>query len=323
VFNYDTLTTGVYKAWYALFSLPAASQLASLLVLIAFVALAIEQTTRARMRFAPVHGAGAVQRIRLSGWRAVVAVLACATVFAAAFGVPLLQLLLWTVDAHGHDFDVRYLGYLWHSLFLASVAAISVCALAVLLGYASRRDTAPAAKVAVRIATLGYSVPGAVLAVGIFSAFAWVDGHLPNWFRAMLDARPGALLQGSLVAMTAAYVVRFLAVGFGPVDSALHRVTRNIEEAAVSLGHAGWSLLTRVHLPMLRGALATGAILVFVDVMKEMPITLMTRPFGWDTLAVRIFELTSEGQWQQAALPSVVLVAAGILPVARLARRAD
>lgn len=323
VFNYDTLTTAVYKAWYALFSLPAASQLASLLVLIAFLALAIEQATRAKMRFTPAHAAGAAQRIRLSGSQAWFALVACALVFAAGFAVPVLQLVIWLLQPGGGDIDLRYLAFLWHSLILAGIAAFSVCALAVLLGYAGRRDSSAAAKVAVRVATLGYAVPGAVLAVGIFSSFAWIDASLPGWLHAMLDTQPGALLQGSVAAMIAAYVIRFLAVGFGPVDSALSRITRNIEEAAVSLGHTGWKLLTRVHLPMLRGGLSTGAILVFVDVMKEMPITLMTRPFGWDTLAVRIFELTSEGQWQQAALPSVVLVAAGILPLIRLARGAD
>lgn len=321
-FNYDTLTTGVYKAWYALFSLPAASQVASLLVLVAFLVLALEQTTRARTLFTPAHGSGPGQRVRLSGWQAWCATAACGVVLLAAFGLPLFQLVLWTATYGAQDFDVRYLGYVWHSVLLASVAALTVCALAVGLAFAGRRDTRPAARLAVRIATLGYAVPGAVLAVGIFMAFGWVDALLPLWLRTLTGAQPGALLQGSVVAMILAYVVRFLAVGFGPIDSAFHRVTRNVEEAAISLGASGWRLLARVHLPMLRGGLATGAILVFVDVMKEMPITLMSRPFGWDTLAVRIFELTSEGQWQQAALPAVVLVATGILPVMRLARQA-
>jgi iron(III) transport system permease protein len=133
----------------------------------------------------------------------------------------------------------------------------------------------------------------------------------------------GALIQGSLWAMLLAYLIRFLAVGFGPVDSASHRITRNMEEAAISLGQSGWRLMSRVHLPMLRHGIAGCMVLVFVDVMKEMPITLMTRPFGWDTLAVRIFELTSEGQWQHAALPAVVLVAVGALPLMRLNRASD
>ncbi len=322
-FNYDTLTTAVYKAWYGLFSLPAASQIASLLVLVAFAALAIEQTTRARMQFTAPQAAGAGGRIRLRGRQAGWASVVCSLVFALAFSVPLLQLIAWLAIQGVRDFDDRYLGYLWHTVLLASVAAVCICTLALLLGYANRRDAGAAARVAMRVATLGYAVPGAVLAVGIFASFAWIDAHLPGWLRTTLGVHSGAMLQGSVLAMILAYVIRFLAVGFGPVDGALHRITRNIEEAAVSLRHTGWRLLTRIHLPMLRGGLATGAILVFVDVMKEMPITLMTRPFGWDTLAVRIFELTSEGQWQQAALPSVVLVAAGILPAIRLARRAD
>jgi iron(III) transport system permease protein len=320
-FNYDTLTTAVYKAWYGLFSLPAASQLASLLVVIAFVALAVEQATRRNMRFTHAHGSGANERMRLSGWHAWLASTACALVFAAGFAVPVLQLALW-IARSGFDIDARYLASLWRSLALAGLAALSVCALAVLLGYAGRRDRSAAARAAIRIATLGYAVPGAVLAVGIFSLLARVDASLSSWLGAIHGMQSGALLQGSVAAMIAAYVIRFLAVGFAPVDSALNRITRNMEEAAVSLGHTGWKLLSQLHLPLLRGGLSIGAILVFVDVMKEMPITLMTRPFGWDTLAVRIFELTSEGQWQQAALPSLALVAAGILPVIQLARAA-
>jgi iron(III) transport system permease protein len=150
-----------------------------------------------------------------------------------------------------------------------------------------------------------------------------LDRAIPASLRDFLGIAPGTLLQGSVTAMLAAYMIRFLAVGFSPLESALHRVTRSIDEAATALGQSGVRLLYRVHLPMLRGGLATAALLVFVDVLKEMPITLMTRPFGWDTLAIRIFELTSEGQWERAALPALVLVLAGVLPVIQLTRASE
>jgi len=140
-----------------------------------------------------------------------------------------------------------------------------------------------------------------------------------EWFH----VETGLLIQGTLAAMLIAYMTRFLAVSHSPIDSAMQRITGHIDEAAMALGLSGWSILRRVHLPMLKGGLFTAATMVFVDVMKEMPITLMTRPFGWDTLAVRIFEMTSEGQWEQAALPAVTLVLAGLFPILFFMQQTD
>jgi iron(III) transport system permease protein len=166
-------------------------------------------------------------------------------------------------------------------------------------------------------------LPGAVLAVGIFIPLAWLDNWLGEMAMEWFHMETGLLIQGTLAAMLIAYMTRFLAVSHSPIDSAMQRITKSIDEAAMGLGLSGWSILRRVHLPMLKGGLFTAATLVFVDVMKEMPITLMTRPFGWDTLAVRIFEMTSEGQWEHAALPAVALVLAGLLPILFFMRQTD
>jgi iron(III) transport system permease protein len=160
-----------------------------------------------------------------------------------------------------------------------------------------------------------------VLAVGLFIPVAWLDNWLIETGRAWFGFEGYEVLKGTLLVMLLAYLVRFLAVGFGPIDSGLHRITRNIDEAARNLGTGAAGLLTRVHLPMLRASLLTAAALAFVDIMKEMPITLMTRPFGWDTLAVRVFEMTSEGEWERAALPSLAIVIAGIIPIILLSWR--
>ena len=323
VFNYDTLTTGVYKAWYGLFSITAASQVASILILIALAVMLVEQQTRLRMRFSAAHAGGESPRIALAGWHKTGALAACTIVFGIGFVVPAAQLSTWIFNATSTDFDSRYLEYLWHSLALGVLAALCVTTTALLLNYSGRRQPDRMTRVTLKLANIGYAVPGAVLAVGIFVSFTWLDRVIPPPLRDFLGVAPGALLQGSVMAMLTAYLIRFLAVGFGPLESALHRVTRNIDEAATALGQGGFRLLYRVHLPMLRGGLATAAVLVFVDVLKEMPITLMTRPFGWDTLAVRIFELTSEGQWERAALPALVLVLAGVLPVIQLTRDSE
>ena len=195
--------------------------------------------------------------------------------------------------------------------------------IALLLAYGGRRCTDSPTRLAVRAATLGYALPGAVLAVGIFIPIAWLDNALVAAGEHLLGIKPGLLIQGTLFAMLVAYMARFMAVGFNPIESAMQRITRSLDEASMSLGLTPGRTLLRVHLPILRGGIVTGAMLVFVDVMKEMPITLMTRPFGWDTLAVRIFEMTSEGDWERAALPSLTLVLAGLLPLALLTRHAE
>ena len=189
--------------------------------------------------------------------------------------------------------------------------------------YSVRRHPDMVSRIAVRIATIGYALPGVVLAVGIYIPLAWVD----NWFSQMamqlFSIETGFLFQGTFVVMLIAYMTRFMAVGYNPIDSAMQRVTFSIDEASMGLGVSGWGMLQKVHLPILKGGIFTAATLVFVDVMKEMPITLMTRPFGWDTLSVRIFEMTSEGEWEQAALPAVVLVLTGLIPIIMLTRQAE
>ncbi len=324
VFNYDTFTTGIYKAWYSLFSLPAAAQLASLLVLIVFVVLVLEQRMRAGMRYSQAgRGAQARERIRLGRVQRWAAAAYCGAVFAAAFAVPVGQLVLWAKDVAARDLDGRYLGYLGHSLLLAALAAALVGLCALLLAYARRRHADPVMALVVRFSTLGYAVPGAVLAIGIYLPIAWIDNAYIGVMREGFGLEAGPLLQGTLVAMLAAYLVRFLAVAHEPLSAALQRITPNMDEAARSFGLGTRQVLARVHLPLLRGGAATALILVFVDVLKEMPITLMTRPFGWDTLATRIFEMTSEGEWERAALPAMAVLLAGLIPVILLTRQTE
>jgi iron(III) transport system permease protein len=224
---------------------------------------------------------------------------------------------------HAQDLDARYFEFLWHSLALGALAALITAAVALTLSYASRHSRGGHTHVLTRVATLGYALPGPVLAVGTYIPIAWMDNQMAEWARRVFGVDAGHLLQGTLLTMLVAYTVRFLAVSFNPIDGNMQRITRSVDDAARSLGVAGLKMLQRVHIPILRGGLMTGMLLVFVDVMKEMPITLMTRPFGWDTLAIQIFEMTSEGQWERAALPAVALVVAGLAPIALLTRYTD
>ena len=321
VFNYDTFTTAIYRAWFGMFNLSAASQLASLLVVLVFIALALEQRSRHGQRFAQGGRGDAGQRIVLGPRARWLAALWCGLVFAVAVAVPLAQLLAWAWHSRG-DLDARYLGFLYHSLLLAGSGALVVTTMGLVLAYALRSRPGRLATFAGRLSILGYALPGTVLAVGFYLPMSGLD----NLWIALgkhFGMAWGPLLGGTLVAMLLAYAVRFLAVGYHPVEAALHRVTANMDEAARSLGSGSRDVLARVHLPLLRGGIATALILVFVDIMKEMPITLMTRPFGWDTLAIRVFEMTSEGEWQRAALPALTLVVAGLVPVLLLMRSSD
>ncbi len=321
IFNYDTFTTAVYKAWFGMFSLSAAAQLSSLLILIVFVVLLVEQQLRSRHRFVQVGKASTqADRILLTGPGRWLVASYCAAVLALGFIIPVGQLVLWALGVVDQDLDSRYLGFLSHSLLLGAMASLLTVGCAMLLAYSIRGRRSVVSRVVVRLATLGYAVPGVVLAVGIFIAVASVDRAIIDAVRSFWGLEIGLVLTGTVAVMLLAYVIRFMAVAYNPIESAMQRVTMNIDEAARTLGCSGLKLLGRVHFPILRRGVMTAAILVFVDVMKEMPITLMTRPFGWDTLSVRIFEMTAEGEWERAALPAVALLMVGLIPIILLSR---
>lgn len=322
VFNYNTFTTAIYRAWFGMFSVSAALELAGVLLLFVIAAFALERSSRAGARFTSsrdmTRESARMQLGPMARWGAT---FGAGLVLALAFALPLLQLLIWSVQ-NASDIDSRYWGFIARSLMLAGSASIVIVAASLLLAYIERRRASASMKVLVRLATLGYAIPGTVLAVGIVVPMVLVNNYLQDLMRTWWgESAPVLLLQGTLLAVLIAYLARFLTVGFNPVESGLQRVTRNIDEAAASLGVVGAELIRKVHVPLLRTSLATAATLVFVDVMKEMPITLITRPPGWDTLAVRVWEMTSEGEWERAALPAVAIVLVGLIPAAMLTRR--
>jgi iron(III) transport system permease protein len=324
IFNFDTFTTAIYKAWFGFFSLPAAAQLSSIVVIIIFVVIAVEQKARKKMQFAPSgRSSGEFDRIELCGWKKWAATFFASGVLLIAFVIPFLQLLIWSAEIFSEEFNFRYLGFLGRSLFFALLASASVLFCSILLAYANRQHKDKFTQFCLRISTLGYALPGTVLAVGIVIAITSMDKQLVNILKTFFGIQSGSLIQGTIITVVAAYLVRFMAAGYNSINSAMHRITGSLDEASISLGIKGVSLLLKVHIPILKTGILTAAMLVFVDVMKEMPITLMTRPFGWDTLAVKIFELTSEGEWERAALPAVALVLGGLIPVIILTKQTE
>ncbi len=319
VFNYDTFTTLIYKTWYGFFSLASAAQLASLLLLMVLLGVGVERYSRGKIGASQERPRIALYKLR--GIRAWTASGACLTVFAVAFVIPLMQLVLWCWRRGRFDLDERYLALVGHSLYLAGVVATLAVTAAMSLALAKRRAPHPAVRLGVNLANLGYAIPGSVLAVAIMLAFSYLDSAwiipLARWFGGAGEP----MLLGSLAGLLLACLARFLTAAHGPLDAALDRLRPALPEAARGLGVGGARLYWRVHLPLLAPALSSAALLVFVDVIKEMPATLLLRPFGWDTLAVRVFEMTSEGEWARASLPALSLVAVGLLPVVLLIRR--
>ena len=323
VFNYDTFTTAIYKAWLGLFSLPAAAQLASLLLLFVALALIGERQWRGRARYHVALRHEREQRYKLIGARAWYASAACAAALLLAFIIPVGQLLHWAWGTARADLDLRYLRFFFNTISLGAAAAIVTTFCALLLAYTYRLKPDRWVAGAVRFATLGYALPGSVLAVGIMVSFVWLDQRFAQWLQSLFGIAAGPLLTGSLIALLLAYGVRFMAVAHGPIDSSFERIKPSLWQAARSLGASNREILWRVSIPLLRTGLLSASLLVFVEVMKEMPATLLLRPFGWDTLATRIFEMTSEGQWERAALPALTLVLAGLIPVVMLVRRSS
>jgi iron(III) transport system permease protein len=320
VFNFDTFTTALYKAWFDLHNLGAAAQLAALLVLVVLLLIAAEQRSRRAQRYHAntTHA----QRVALRGRARWLAFGACALVLAVAFVVPMVQIVAWSLQVWREHLDERYWGFVWNTLQLALATAAFTTVLALLLSWLRRWHTDAATAWLSRLAVIGYAIPGVVLAVGVFVPIAWLDDRLLPLLRP-LGYEGLALLKGTLATMLLALAARFLAVAWQATDSAMQRISRTQEEVCASLGLTTWQMLRRLHLPLLRTGLLSGFLMVMVDVMKEMPITLMTRSFGWDTLAVRIFQLTSESMWDQAALPALTIVLVGLLPVALLVTQTE
>lgn len=318
VFNYETFTTAIYKSWFGFFNLQAAAQLASLLLLFVGVALLTEQYARGRRASQQVALKGR-ERIRLSGAAAWAASGYCVLVVVLTFVVPVGQLLLWVLQSGLAALDWRFAQLVQHTFVLGVCASLCVCLMALLVSFCTRFNRARWLAGVVRLTVLGYALPGSVLAVGVIIVFTFVDRTV--LWPVFGSGGAGQVLVGSVVALVIAYVVRYFSVGLGPVQSSLERIRPHYQEAAHSLGAGGGEVIRRIYLPLLTPGLLTALLLVLVDVMKEMPATLLMRPFGWDTLAVRIYELTSEGEWQRAALPAITLVLISLLPVILMIRR--
>jgi iron(III) transport system permease protein len=320
-FAVDVFTTGIFKAWLAMGDSVAAAQLSSCLLGFVAITIAIERASRGRAAYHSGSVRKPVPPQPLRGMAGALALLACAAPVVFGFVVPvgvLLDLVLRDPDAR---WGSRVFALIGNSTSIAAVTACITVLLAVTMAYAGRLARNPLVAHANRVASLGYAIPGAVIAVGVLVPLGRLDNWLAGLIEQAFDMRVGLLLTGTLVALVYAYVVRFLAIALQSVEAGLAKLRPSMDDAARSLGASPGATLLRVHAPLLASSLASAALLVFVDVMKELPATFALRPFNFDTLAVEAYHLAKDERLAEAAVPSLVIVAVGLLPLLFVSRR--
>jgi iron(III) transport system permease protein len=312
----QTFTTGIFRAWLSMGDAPSAARLST--ILLAFVALVIvlERMARSRARFHDPQRRARRSRRRLAPMAATLAFLACAAPFAAGFLVPVALLVQLGAGGGDAQFGPRFVRLALNSTSLAATTAAFAVAIALVLAYGVRLTRSRLALGVSRLASLGYAVPGAVIAIGVLIPVARLDHALAD-----RGVSAGLVLTGSLGVLVYAYLIRFLGVALQAVEAGLARLTPHMEDAARSLGIGSTETLLRVHAPILRSSLVTAALLVFVDVMKELPATFVMRPFNFDTLAVQAFNLASDERLAEASTASLAIVVVGLLPVIVASRR--
>ena len=324
-FGLQTFTVAIYRAWFSLGDRMAASQLAAVLLVLVLAVLVVERHARGRARFVtPTASQRPASRAELRGWRAAAALAACLLPVVMGFVLPVILLLrLLLPEWNSIDWS-RYLHWLVNTVGIAVGGAAIVLVTVMGLAYAARATErgAPAALVraSVRLMSLGYALPGAVVAVGILIPLAHFDNALDGALRRAIGVGTGLLLTGSVFALLYGYLVRYFAVAYQSVEAGLARITPTMDASARSLGSSAFDTFARVHMPILAPSVLAAALLVFVDVMKELPATLVLRPFNFDTLAVIAYQMSSDERLAEAALPSLTIVAAGVLPVVLLSR---
>ena len=330
-FGVQTFTTGIYRAWFSLGDRIAAAQLAAALLAFVVIVLSLEYASRGRARFNNTsRQQGAPVRKRLPLGLGLLASFACFMPLLLGFLLPaglLLQMAFVDGDA---QFGPRFVQLARNSFVLAAVTAVLAVVLAVLLAYAARLARSSLPRALNRIVGLGYAVPGSVIAVGVLIPVTRLDAWLAQAWQSVFDVNPGLILTGGIAALVYAYLARFLAVALHAVESSLGKITPSMDDASRSLGFGKWATLRRVHVPILRGSLLSAALLVFVDVMKELPATLVIRPFNFDTLATQAHTLAADERLAEASTAALIIVAVGLLPmflisqqILKTGRRAD
>jgi iron(III) transport system permease protein len=321
-FGVNTFTTGIYRTWLGMGERAAAAQLAAFLMIFVLILIVLERRSRNAAQY--YDRSSSIKRLtpfELNPWRSFWALLACLFPVSFGFIIPGLYLLQLTINNLDTAFNDDFWQLAQHSFILASITALAAMFISLLMAYGERLKPNWLMKTAVRIAAMGYAIPGSVIAVGVLIPVAGLDNIIDRWMRSTFNISTGLLLSGTIASLIFAYLVRFLAVAFGSVESSLNKIAPSLDDASRSLGYGSTSTLWKVHTPLMSGGLLTAAMLVFVDVMKELPATLVIRPFNFDTLGIRVYQYASDERLAEAAAPALAIVLVGIIPVVLLSWR--
>ena len=315
-FGVSTFTTGIFRSWFSYEDPQGAIYLSSILLLFVFAALLFEKYQRGSARYqSQIPADRPLPKTKPKGFTRIVVLLVCAIPASLGFILPVLQLVWWAVESYG-SIGYQNLGTMIANSFLLALAAALICvAIATLLLFATRVRKSSWLTSIVRLSTMGYAIPGAVVAVGVLIPLLFID---KLWLAAVAQwgySHSGLLLTGTVIGLLFAYAVRFMAVAYNPIESGYTRIGAGLQEAALTLGTKPSRILRLVDLPLLKGALLSAALLVFIDVLKELPLTLILRPFNFNTLATRSFELASDELVAAAAVPSLIVILTGVIPV--------
>ena len=320
-FAVQTLTAGLFDTWMNLGNLGGAAQIATTMLVFVVILVTLERYSRRRQQqFAARDNRDPIRRFTMSFPRQLICVAVCAVPVILGFVIPGVTLGVYAWEYFDESWNPDFVHNTFNSLFLSGTAALTTLLIGVTLAYSRRLHNTRGMQVLMRLSSLGYAMPGAVLAVGVIVPLAGFDNWLDSLMRDYFGFSTGLLLSGSAFAIVFAYTVRFLAVSAGSVESALQKITPSMDMASRSLGNSPGKTLVKVHLPMLRGTLITAALVVFVDCMKELPATLILRPFNFETLATYVYQFASDERLYHSALPALIIVLAGIVPIILMSR---
>ncbi|MBT3697750.1 MAG: iron ABC transporter permease [Gammaproteobacteria bacterium] len=316
-YGVSTFTTGIYRTWFAFDDDTSALHLASILLTFVFILMILEKYSRGRSKYNhSSQKTRPMKPINMSMRNGIYAFLWCLLIVLLGFIIPIIQLFLWLIDTYSYLFDSEFLEIITNTIIIGSFASVLIVLISIYASYVNRSTSNMYTKFSLKIFSIGYSIPGVVIAVGIIIPITLIDD-----LQAAIFGSPIFYLSGSFIALIIAYLVRFSTISFNATESGLSKIKNNIDLTAKSFGFSNFMILKNIHIPMMKTTVITALILVFVDIVKELPATLILRPFNFDTLAIHIYELASSEQLSFIASPALMLITIGLIPVIILIRK--
>lgn len=316
-YGVSTFTTGIYRTWFAFDDDTSALHLASILLTFVFILMILEKYSRGRSKYNhSSQKTRPMKPINMSMRNGIYAFLWCLLIVLLGFIIPIIQLFLWLIDTYSYLFDSEFLEIITNTIIIGSFASVLIVLISIYASYVNRSTSNMYTKFSLKIFSVGYSIPGVVIAVGIIIPITLIDD-----LQAVIFGSPIFYLSGSFIALIIAYLSRFSTISFNATESGLSKIKNNIDLTAKSFGFSNFMILKNIHIPMMKTTVITALILVFVDIVKELPATLILRPFNFDTLAIHIYELASSEQLSFIASPALMLITIGLIPVIILIRK--